>query len=439
MAETPAIARRFAADYVVPCEGTGLIIPGGAVDLGADGSILAVGPESDLEATEAPIDRVGGLLMPGLVNTHAHTPMTLLRSAGDGLPLQRWLTEAIWPREGNIEPDDVYWGMVLGSIEMLSAGVTTSNEMYLHEERMVDAVRDTGARVLITGAVIGALLPDGNVEPRMAELSDFHAAHHRPAERINVGFAGHSLYDLSPAQVGEIAARARAVGGLFHIHLAETEVEGAGIREQHGASATQLLADCGALDGKIIAAHGVWLDDDEMALLGQAGAAVAHCPQSNLKLGSGIARVNAMLDAGITVAVATDGVASNDGLDLWEEVRLAPLLARGRAHDPAAMNATTALDLATRSAGLALGMPDLGELRPGARADIIRVDLDVPAFVPGRIEDLLTHVVFAGGARFVTDVWVDGQRVVDDGTCTTFDVDRAIAEATERGRRLAAD
>ena len=430
-------AIRLCAEYVVPCEGDGRLIAGGVVDVGEDGRIVAVGTEDELGPHPNP-QRVGGLLMPGLVNAHAHTPMTLVRSVGDGLPLERWLKEAVWPLEGRMTPDDARTGMALGSVEMLLAGVTTSCEMYLFEEALVDAVQETGGRLVMTPGVIAALAPGGDVEPRIEEISSFHAAYHDPANRVSVGFAPHSIYDLTPHQCAEIAAQAQAVGALLHIHLDETRVEREQVMAQWGASGTALLAEHGALDGAVLAAHGVWLDETDRRLLAEAGAAVAHCPQSNLKLGSGIASVPALLGDGVRVGIGTDGPASNDDLDLWEELRLAPLLARGALHDPEAMTASQALGLATKEAAASLLLDDVGELRAGAWADVIRVDLDVPAFHPRHDETLLTQLVFAGSSRWVTDVWVAGRRVVADGAMQTVDVDRLMADGQARSERLAA-
>ena len=219
-----ATVTRLAADYVVPGEGTGRIVADGAIDIDASGRITAVGALSELPAGPPP-NRVGGLLMPGLVNAHAHTPMTLVRSVGDGLPLQRWLREGVWPLEANMTADDARWGMLLGSVEMLLAGVTTSCEMYLFEEAMVDAVSETGGRLVVTPGVIAALAPGGNVDPRMAQIVECHRRHHNPNGRVTVGFAPHSIYDLAPAQVAEISAEARSVDALLHIHLEETEQE----------------------------------------------------------------------------------------------------------------------------------------------------------------------------------------------------------------------
>ncbi|MDH5520384.1 MAG: amidohydrolase family protein, partial [Acidimicrobiia bacterium] len=204
--------------------------------------------------------------------------------------------------------------------------------------------------------------------------------------------------------------------------------------DRYGRPAAALLADAGAFVGRTVVAHGVWLDAEDRRILVEAGVAVAHCPLSNLKLGSGIAPVREMLAEGIVVGVATDGPASNDSLDLWEELKMAPLLARGRCLDPGAMTAATALTLATSASATAIGLSDVGRLTAGAHADVIRIDLDQPAFEPG--EDLLAHLVFAGSGRYVTDVWVAGERVVRAGRVQTVDRDQVLSEMAARGRRL---
>ena len=426
---------RLAGDYVVPGEGDGIVIVDGVVDIGTDGRILAVGSRAELGPGPDAVN-VGGLLMPGLVNAHAHTPMTLVRSVGDGLTLQRWLSEGVWPLEAKLTPDDARAGMALGSVEMLLAGVTTSCEMYLFEEALVDAIGETGARIVITPGIIAALSPGGDVEPRVGQISAFHRANHNPENRVHVGFGPHSIYDLTPEQCGAIAREARSVDALFHIHLEETQAEREQTIATYGKTATQLLADNGALEGRFLGAHGVWLDETDRRLLAEAEAAVAHCPQSNLKLGSGIARVAAMLTDGVSIGIGTDGPASNDDLDLWEDMRLGALLARGIAHDPGAIGAVKALDLATRQSAASLGLDDVGELRPGAWADLIRVDLATPAFTPLRPENLLTQLVFAGGARHVTDVWVAGAPIVANGEVTTVAIDELMADCHARCERL---
>ncbi len=439
-AETSAVPCRLVADYVLDVPGdleAGVVIPDAAIDIGSDGRIVTVGPIARLGPPPGSVQRFSGLLMPGLVNAHAHTPMTLIRSAGDGMPLDRWLREAVWPREGRMTPEDAWWGMVGGLVEMLEAGVTTSCEMYLFEEAVVDAVVHTGGRCVVTPGVIAALSPAGRVEGRVAEIVDFHRRHHDPGGPITVGFAPHSVYDLSPGQCGEIGTAAAEVGALLHIHLEETQAERDLVMERHGRRATRLLADAGVFSAPTVAAHGVWLDVDDRRILAEAGAAVAHCPISNLKLGSGIAPVRELLAEGVGVGLGTDGPASNDSLDLWEEMKLAPLLARGRSLDPEAMTASVALNLASRSAARAIGLSDVGHLSVGAWADVIRIDLDQPAFQAA--EDLVTHLVFGGSSRFVTDVWVGGRQVVSGGRIQTVDRDEVLAEMSRRGRRLRTD
>ncbi len=432
------IARRLIGDYgIVPdADGRPSLVSSIAIDIDETGRIAGVGPEASLGEAPADTERVGGVLMPGLVNTHAHTPMTLVRSAGDGLPLKEWLERGVWPREFKITEDDAYWGMVLGSAEMLLAGVTTSCEMYLHEAAIVRAVQETGARLVITPGIIAALAPGGKLDGRLDEIAAFHGAHHDPDQRVSVGFGPHSLYDLTAEQVREISDRAKDLGALLHIHLDETVSERGVVLDRDGQTATAVLADIGALEGQVIGAHGVWLDDDDIALLGSAGAGVAHCPMSNLKLGSGIARLTELQAAGVNVGLGTDGPASNDNLDLWEEMKLGPLLARGVSGDASAVDASTAISLATVSGARAIGLGDVGELRVGFRADLVRIGLDDPALVPNLDQDLLTTIAFAGTGRHVRDVWVDGERVVKDGTCVGVDVAEAISQVRSRGARL---
>ena len=431
--------QRLVGDYLLVGDGSGQLVAGGAIDIDGGGRVVAAGRESELGAAPGPVHRVGGLLMPGLVNGHAHGPMTLLRSAGDGLALMPWLTEAVWPREGKMTPDDAWWGMALASVEMLLAGVTTSVEMYLFEEAVADAVRTTGGRAQVMAGIISAIAPDDAAfEARLSQVTAFRAVHHDPNGRITAGFGPHSVYDLGPDRLRLVGEAAGAAGATVHIHLEETRAEREQVLGSHGRSATRLLADAGVLDNHVVAAHGVWLADDDLSLLAAAGAAVVHCPKSNLKLGSGVARVPAMLAAGVQVAVGTDGAASNDGLELWDELRLAPMLARGMAGDASAMSSTQAFDLATRAGGRAIGMPEIGELRGGAWADIVRLDLDQPAFASGVEGDLFANVVWAGSARHVSDVWVAGNRVVASGEITTIDRGEVFAQARTRGADLLA-
>ena len=439
MSQSPKAPFRLIADYVVPGDGTAAVIKDGAVDIDSEGRIAAVGPATSLGEPTGDVADVGGLLMPGLVNAHAHGPMTLVRSAGDGLPLMRWLQEGVWPREGKMTPDDAYVGMQLASCEMLLSGVTTSVEMYLFEDAVAKAVSETGGRVAVMAGIISAIAPDDAAfAGRLEAVSKFCAAHGGDG-RVTAGLGPHSVYDLGPDRLGLVAQAAEATGAPVHIHLEETQAERQLVLDAHGRSATQVLADSGVLDGDVSAAHGVWLDESDLAILADADAALVHCPMSNLKLGSGIADLAAWRSAGLRIGLGSDGVASNDNLDMWEDLRLGPLLARGSAHDPGSFSASDALAIATTGGGSTSGLSDIGELRAGAWADVVRIDLNHPAFFPGVEQDRFANLVWAGSGRHVSDVWVAGRQVVASGEMTMVDRTGIQAAAAEAGARIAAD
>ncbi len=430
-------ALRLVGDYIVPGEGSGAVIAGGAIDIDTGGRIVAVGREADLEAPEGSVNRTGGLLMPGMVNAHAHGPMTLLRSAGDGMPLMHWLTEAVWPREGKMTADDATHGMCLAMCEQLLAGVTTSTEMYQFEHSIIAAAEITGARVQVMAGLISVVVPDSAaLSARLLDIEETRRLNHDPNSRVTVGYGAHSVYDLGPERLARIRERTEVSDALVHVHLDETLAEREEVQASYGRSATEVLHESGLLEGRLVAAHGVWLSDSDMQLLAEAGASVIHCPQSNLKLGSGIARLQALHQAGIVVGIGTDGAASNDDLNLWEDMRLAALLARGTNHDPSAMTAADAFSAATRDGARAAGITDIGELRVGAWADVVRLDLDHPAFASGIEADLFNNLVWAGGPQHVTDVWVEGRQVVTDRDITTLDRSELQANVRAAARRL---
>ncbi len=427
---------RLVADAVLPCDGTGAVLRPGVVDIDADGRIAHVGPAASTpDGGEWTIHRVGGLLLPGLVNAHSHGPMTLLRGQGEGLPLDRWLREVIWPREARVGPDDVYWGMTLAAAELLRFGVTTSVEMYFHDDLLAEAVDAAGSRCLVAPGIVVAPGWErfGSWADRIEwtlRLRDRYADH----PRIEVGFGPHSAYALPDEALVAIGEAARAAGAPLTVHLAETEHEGDEVSARHGgATVAQVLADLGVFDvDRVLAAHGVWLTQKDVTLLADHGVAVAHCPSSNAKLASGTAPVPALRRAGVRVGLGTDGPASNNDLDLWEEMRLAALFARMRERDPTVLPAAEVLDLATAGGAAALGRPDLGVLAPGRWADLVRLDLTDPGFVPVLSDDdLAAHAVWSVSRSAVRDVWVGGRQVVRDGECLTIDV-------AEAGRRVQA-
>ncbi len=435
---------RYVADAVVPCDGSAHAYRPGAVEVSGD-TVLRVGAPAALRADGGPgvrEIRVEGAILPGFVNVHCHSPMTLFRGTGENLPLIRWLEDVLWPREAHLEPADVFWGMTLAAVELLGFGVTTSCEMYFHEDATADAVVAAGSRAVITPGVLQLPGTDGGSawwDACLDRFADFHTRRDGEAGRIEIGFAAHAAYTVPLPGLVATAAAARRRDALFHIHLAETEREGDAFAAEHGGSVPEVLAAAGVLDGRVLAAHSIWLSPEDLDVYVAHDVAVAHCPQSNAKLASGVAPLVDLLARGIRVGLGTDGPASNNDLDLWEEMRLAAMLARLRQGDAGALPAAAALDLATRGAGRALGRPDLGVLAPGSKADMMAVSLDDPAFVP-LFDDamLIEHLVWSASSRLVTDVWVGGEPVVVAGRHRTVDVERARDEVGRRAARLVA-
>lgn len=432
---------RIVAGAVVPLsdEAPGAVWRPGVVDVAGD-RIAHVGPLATAPPHQGQVVTCPGVVLPGLVNAHAHSAMTILRGAGEDLPLERWLSEVIWPREARLRPDDVYWGMALGAAEMLRNGVTTSCEMYFLDHAVIDAAVDAGLRVVVTPGIVDVPGP-GPAGGGWARLLDRALALHDAAQGraglVTVGLGPHAVYSVPVDGLRAVAEAAGQVAGPVAIHLAETRAETERVRAVHGTSGPRLLDRLGLLERPVVAAHGVWLDDDDIAVLAQRSVAVVHCPQSNAKLGSGVAPVQRLRSAGIRVALGTDGPASNDDLDPWEELRLAALLARATAADPGVIGGLDVLRMATADGAAALGVP-AGVLAPGRLADLVHVRTDDARFVPVVDDgDLLAHLVWSSAGHLVHDVWVGGRHVVAEGRCRTIDEARARNEVQCRAERLA--
>jgi 5-methylthioadenosine/S-adenosylhomocysteine deaminase len=428
--------QRYTARAVVVGDRSGTVVPDAVVDV-ADGLVTWVGPAADAPPDDG-AERVAvpGLLVPGMVNTHSHAPMVLFRGQGEGLPLDRWLSEVMWPREARLTPDDVEVAMTAASAEMLRAGVTTSVEMYFEAERIAAAVGRTGARAVIAAPMV----PLPGMPPLAEQLAAaVDLAARAPDDgRVEYGLGPHAAYTVPLPLLAEAAAAAREHGMLLHLHVAETATEGADLLATHGLSVPALLASHDVLGGRVLGAHCVHLDDGDLELWQEYDVAVAHCPASNAKLASGVARLRDMLDRGIRVGLGTDGPASNDGLDLLADARLAAQLARLRESSATALTAAEALWLATGAAADAIGRPDLGQIAVGRRADLVHVDTRDLGFEPvGDTADLITHLVWSGASRLVRDVWVGGQQVVEGGVCTTVDAEELRVDVAARAARLA--
>ena len=429
--------QRFLARAVVVGDRAGTVVPDATLDVD-DGVITWMGPSAEAPPLgEAELVELPGVLIPGLVNAHSHAPMVLFRGQGEGLPLDRWLREVMWPREARLTPEDVEVAMTAASAEMLANGVTTSVEMYFHPDRIAAAVNVTGARAVIATPLIP--LPGmPSVEDQLRAAVDLAAG--TPADgRVEFGIGPHAAYTVALPVLRAAARAAREHGLLLHLHVAETATEGADLTARHGLSVPALLAGHDVLGGRVLAAHCVHMDDGDLDIWREHDVAVAHCPASNAKLASGVAPVRAMLDRGIRVGLGTDGPASNDGLDLLADARLAAQLARLAAASATGLTAAEAFWLAAGAAADAIGRPDLGRLEAGRRADLVHVDTHDLVFEPvGDLADLLAHLVWSGGGRYVRDVWVGGRQVLRKGSSTTVDREALRRDVGVRAARLAA-
>lgn len=430
---------RLRAPIVLPCDPACSVLRDAVVDVGADGRITYCGPFAEAPATPAPVRSLPGILLPGLVNAHAHSAMTVLRGMGGDLPLMRWLREIIWPAEARLTPADIEAGMTLGSVEMLRGGITTSVEQYFQTEHLVRALTATGQRAVVGPAVVDT--PGYDWRAQLDEISariDVDGRFRGADDRIEIGYGPHSAYTLSPTALTKVGEAARARDALVLIHVAESAEEDAAQRQRYG-SVPRMLAEVGLFGGRVLAAHSVHLSDEDIAVFAEHRVGVAHCPGSNAKLASGAARLVDLRAAGVAVGLGTDGPASNDDLDLWEEMRLAALFARLSAMDSAAVVAADALLLATRGGADALGRDDIGTLEAGRWADLVHVAVDDPAFAAGLDvpdEHLLANLVWAAGTRLVRDVWVAGDQVVADREPTLVDRTKVQMAAGAVTRRL---
>jgi 5-methylthioadenosine/S-adenosylhomocysteine deaminase len=405
----------------------------------SDGVIMALGSIADLpDRVEAgrTIDADGLLAMPGLVNTHTHAPMTLFRGMADDLPLMTWLNEHIFPAEArSVNPEMVYWCSKLAAAEMILSGTTTVADGYFLEDSVADAFIEAGIRSVAAQGVIDFPAP-GVPDPgqNVATAAEFIEHWQGRNDLLFPAVFCHSPYTCSPDTLKRAKDIARQKNVKLFVHLAETKTEAEQIQEQHGATPVRYLESLGLLDEDTICVHCVWLEDNEIEILGKSGAKVSTCPQSNMKLGSGIAPLKKILDSGISVGLGTDGCASNNRLDMFSEMDICAKLHKVKDLDPTALPAKSVLEMATIGGANVLGLENkIGSLTPGKQADIILLDLKKPHLQPFYHSDLLVYG--ASGADVDTAI-IAGKIVMQDRKVLTFDVDQAMAEVRKLAKNL---
>jgi 5-methylthioadenosine/S-adenosylhomocysteine deaminase len=428
------------AGWVVPVVPHGVVLEDHAVAV-RDGAIVAVLPWHEARAAFAPrelVSRPGSALIPGLVNAHAHNPMTLLRGVADDLPLMQWLQGHIWPLEAQlIGPEFVADGVALAIAEMLRGGTTCCNDNYFFPDAQAATYRHFGFRALVGLPVIDFpsawARTDDEYFDRAGEVHD----QWRNDPLVATAFAPHAPYTVSDASFERIRMLSDQLDIPVHCHVHETAHEVVESQQKHGQRPLARLDRLGLVNDRLIAVHMTQLTDGEIALCAARGVSIAHCPESNLKLASGFCPGAALQRAGVNLAIGTDGAASNNDLDMFGEMRTAALLAKAVAEDAAALDAAHALHAATLGGARALGFGDrVGSIEPGKQADLVCVDFDQIETQP--LHHVISQLVYACGRHQVTDVWIAGQRKLQGRGLVDMDAGALIANARQWRERIAA-
>ena len=424
---------------VVVMDEAGTVLEGGAVLIEGERIAAVLEPGAPRPASAVVIDAEGHLVIPGLVNTHGHAAMSLLRGLADDLPLMTWLNDHIFPAEAAlVAPDFVYWGTLLSSIEMLKGGTTTFADMYYFRDDMARATVDAGIRSVTGPHVIGFATPDFATPEESLAGADEFMERYRDHPTVVPAVAAHALY-TTPVEAVEAAFRlAERHGAPFQIHAVEDPSEDDAARAVTGMGVVETLDSFGALRPGTVLAHSIYLSDADIRRIAEGGAGIAHNPQSNMKLGvARAAPVAAALEAGIPVGLGTDGPASNNDLDMFDEMDAAAKLQKFMLGDPAVLPAETVFHMATMGGARVLNLHDeIGSLEPGKRADIVLLDTRRAGLTP--LYRVYSHLVYAARGSDVATVIVNGRIVVRDGEILTVDEAEVMERARGFGERVRA-
>lgn len=379
------------------------------------------------------ISASGCVAIPGLVNTHTHSPMCLMRGYADDLPLQEWLEQKIFPVEAKLSPEDTYWAAMLSCIEMIKSGTTTFADMYFSMDDVARAVEEVRMRACLS---VGITSDGTDYQSKLRDVASFcERWNNQAGGRITTMFGPHAPYTCSPELLKDVSVLAHEMELGIHIHVSETYKEVEDIRAKYGLSPVEFLNSCGVFDGRTLAAHCVALSDEDIAILAEKRVAVSHNPGSNMKLASGVAPVGKLMASGVTVGLGTDGSSSNNNLDMFEEMRLASLLHKVANLDAVAVPAYTSLKMATIEGAKCLGLDyNIGSIETGKRADIAIVDFNQPHLVPRT--DILSHLVYSAGGADVITVVVDGKVVMENRKIMTVDEEEVMEEVNFRAKKL---
>ena len=421
---------------IITMDGTNKVIKNGYIGI-KNNKISVVSdclPENSILKNE--IDGKGKLAMPGLVNAHSHSAMTLMRNYADDIALDSWLFDNIFPIEAKLTDKDVYWGTMLGITEMLKSGIIAFADMYMFMDEVARAVTETGIKANICKSPVQFF--EGGELKRLDKSQgaiDYYNRYHNTADgRIKVFIEIHSTYMFNEITLTNAANLAKQLNTGIHIHLLEAASEVESSKRDYGMSSVEVCKKTGVLDVPILAAHCVHMTDNDLDIMKAMGCSIAHNPTSNLKLGSGIARVPKMLDMGINVCLGTDGAASNNNLNMFEEMNLAALIHKGVAMNPQLMNANAVLKMGTCNGARALGFNDTGIIEEGMKGDIILIDTDKPHFYPKN--NPVSAIVYSAQAADVDTVIVDGKIIMQDRIFKHIDEERIKFEVDSLAIKL---
>ncbi|MGB8541821.1 MAG: amidohydrolase [Candidatus Acidiferrales bacterium] len=425
---------------VVTMDSQRRVIENGAVAIKGD-SIVAVGPRAEIESkfeAAQTIDAHGALVLPGLINGHAHAAMSLFRGLADDLSLDEWLQKYIFPAEArNVTPEFVEWGTKLGVLEMLRGGITIYADMYYFEDVVARVTKDAGMRGVLGETIIDFPAPDNKTLEQAFAYTQKYLDHWKGDSLIVAAVAPHSIYTCSEKTLQDSAALARRNNAPILIHIAEAQFELEQSRAKHGVTPVGYLERIGFLGPDVVGAHCIWVDQADIATLAHFNVGCTNNPSSNMKTAAGVMPVPEMLAAGEPIGIATDGAASNNNQDLFEEMDLAAKLQKVSRMDPRALPAKQVVEMATINGARALHMEKMiGSLEPGKKADLILVDTDTPHSAP--MYDVYSEIVYALKASDVRTVVIAGKIVMKDRRMLTLDEKEILAKAQEYKAKIAA-
>ena len=401
-----------------------------------DDRIAEISSHIDEDNADKIIDAEGKILLPGMVNTHTHLSMTLFRGLADDLSLDSWLNDHIWPMEANLNGEYCYIGALLGAVELIKSGTTTFSDMYFYMEDVARAVDEAGIRAVLSYGMIDF----GDAEKRENEIKEnmalFNACNGMANGRIKVFFGPHSPYTASQDLLVKVRELADEYNMGIHIHVSETQKEINDISEEKGLRPFEYLDEIGFLGPDVVAAHSVWLSDEEIEIIKKNNVKISHNPCSNMKLASGIAPVSKLIENGICVAIGTDGASSNNNLDLIEELKTASLLQKVSTLDPKVLNSDEAVAMGTIKGAEALGLDsEIGSIEVGKKADIILIDTNVANMVPDS-STLSSNVIYSANGSNVDTTICDGKILMENKKLTVLDEEEIFAKARQAIKEL---